>query len=85
MGRANQGDYCLSGKEKVNEEDPPSRGSLVLVEFKVPGNLLEEFDSKWKSSRFSTRSEAIRFLIRAFVEKASKRSEYAVKSVGEGV
>lgn len=74
----------MSGTE-TNEGEPPSRGSLVLVEFKVPGDLLEEFDSKWKSSRFSTRSEAIRFLLRTFVEEASERSRHSNTSIRERV
>jgi metal-responsive CopG/Arc/MetJ family transcriptional regulator len=74
----------LSGREKGVQERLPRKGSLVLVEFKAPRELIEEFDSKWRL-RFSTRSEAIRFLLRAFVEESSKRSEYVVASVGEGV
>jgi len=77
----------LSEKEKGADERLQSRGGLVLVEFKAPRELIEEFDLKWRF-RFSTRSEAIRFLLREFLEETSKRSEYAVASVAsvdEGV
>lgn len=70
-----KGGYCLS-REKGATERLSRRGSLVLVEFKAPKELIEEFDSKWRL-RFSTRSEAIRFLLRAFLE-ASNRSELVV-------
>jgi len=50
-----------------------SRQELLLVEFKAPKELVEAFDTKLKS-RFSNRSEAIRSLMRTFVEAASKRS-----------
>jgi metal-responsive CopG/Arc/MetJ family transcriptional regulator len=46
---------------------------LLLVEFKAPKELVDAFDSMLKS-RFSNRSEAIRSLMRKFVEAASKRS-----------
>ena len=68
-----QGDDCLWGKEKGAKERLARKGSLVLAEFKAPRELVEEFDLKWRP-RFSSRSEAIGFLIRSFVEKASKGS-----------
>jgi len=60
------------------DKEIPRKGSLVLVEFKVPRDLLEEFDSKWQSSRFSSRNEAIQSLLRTFVEEASERSQYSI-------
>jgi len=44
---------------------------MVLVEFKAPRELVEAFDSALRP-RFSSRSEAIRYLMRALVE-ASER------------
>ena len=73
----------MSEKEK-EAEGLPRKGSPVLVEFKAPREFVEEFDLKWRS-RFSSRSEAIRFLIRASVDEVSKNPEYAAASVGEGV
>ncbi len=45
----------------VSTEDP------FLVEFKAPRELVALFDAKL-SSRFSSRSEALRTLMRAFVD-----------------
>ena len=50
-----------------------SRQELLLVEFKAPKDLVDAFDSMLKS-RFSNRSEAIRSLMRKFVEAATKKS-----------
>ena len=50
-----------------------TKQELLLVEFKAPKELVDAFDSILKS-RFSNRSEAIRSLMRKFVEAASKRS-----------
>ena len=49
------------------------RQELLLVEFKAPKDLVDAFDAMLKS-RFSNRSEAIRSLMRMFVEAASKKS-----------
>lgn len=69
----------MSIKEKLPEKRLVRKESLVLVEFKAPRNLVEEFDLKWRPN-FSSRSETIRFLLRAFVEGSSKHPEYAVAS-----
>jgi len=50
-----------------------SRHELLLVEFKAPKELVDAFDQMLKS-RFSNRSEAIRSLMRTFVEAATKKS-----------
>ena len=50
-----------------------SRTELLLVEFKAPKELVEAFDTKLRS-KFSNRSEAIRSLMRTFVEAANERS-----------
>ena len=50
-----------------------SRQELLLVEFKAPKDLVDAFDAMLKS-RFSNRSEAIRSLMRKFVEAATKKS-----------
>ena len=47
---------------------------MVLVEFKAPRELVEAFDSALKP-RFTSRSEAIRYLMRALVE-ASQRADW---------
>lgn len=44
---------------------------VVLVEFKAPRELVEVFDSKLKP-RFSSRSEAIRYLMRVFLEESER-------------
>jgi len=46
---------------------------ILLVEFKAPKKLVEAFDDKLKS-RFANRSEAIRSLMRTFLE-ASKEEK----------
>jgi hypothetical protein len=45
--------------------------SLVLVEFKAPIELVKAFDSKSKI-KFSSRSEAIRTLMRMFIDEMEK-------------
>ena len=50
-----------------------SEHELLLVEFKAPKALVDAFDAMLKS-RFSNRSEAIRSLMRTFVEAANKKS-----------
>jgi metal-responsive CopG/Arc/MetJ family transcriptional regulator len=46
-----------------------SKGT-ILVEFKVPKELVKLFDSRLRLS-FSNRSEALRALMRSFVEENS--------------
>jgi len=46
---------------------------ILLVEFKAPKELVEAFDMKLKA-RFSNRSEAIRSLMRKFLEAATKEN-----------
>jgi len=46
---------------------------ILLVEFKAPKELVEAFDSKLKT-QFSSRSEAIRSLMRTFLSETSERS-----------
>ena len=50
-----------------------SKSELLLVEFKAPKELVEAFDILLRS-KFSNRSEAIRSLMRTFVEAASEKS-----------
>lgn len=47
-----------------------SESEMVLVEFRAPRKLVNSFDLMLKL-RFSTRSEALRSLMRTFVEEAS--------------
>ena len=65
----------LMGKRSLElpKNENKSRSELLLVEFKAPKELVEAFDNMLKS-RFSNRSEAIRSLIRTFVEAARERS-----------
>lgn len=49
-----------------------SSKDILLVEFKAPRELVELFDLESRS-RFSSRSEALRSLMRAFLEEASDR------------
>jgi len=44
---------------------------ILLVEFKAPKELVEAFDSKLRS-KFSNRSEAIRSLMRTYLEAKNK-------------
>jgi len=58
-----------------------SKGSpknAILVEFKAPKELVESFDSRSKAN-FSSRSEALRALMRSFVEETSERAEEPVE------
>jgi len=49
-----------------------SSKDILLVEFKAPKELVELFDLRSRS-RFSSRSEALRSLMRAFLEETSDR------------
>jgi len=49
------------------------RNQTLLVEFKAPKELVKAFDLKLKS-KFSNRSEAIRSLMRRFLEATSKEN-----------
>jgi Arc/MetJ-type ribon-helix-helix transcriptional regulator len=51
-----------------------TKAEILLVEFKAPRELLEAFDDKLKP-KFSSRSEAIRSLIRTFLEASSRELE----------
>jgi len=53
-------------KEELKEE-------ILLVEFKAPKKLVEAFDIKLRS-HFSSRSEAIRSLMRMFISETIERS-----------
>jgi len=56
----------LLKKEALNDE-------ILLVEFKAPKKLVKAFDIKLKS-HFSSRSEAIRSLMRMFLNETAERS-----------
>ena len=59
----------LSKKGKMAEKvKNVSKEGIVLVEFKAPRELVELFDVKSRS-RFSSRSEAIRALMRRFLDE----------------
>jgi len=55
----------------------PSK-NIVLVEFKAPKELVESFDSTSRFS-YSSRSEALRALMRTFVEEVSDQPKNLVK------
>jgi len=55
------------------KDENKNRQGILLVEFKAPKELVEAFDTKLKS-KFSNRSEAIRSLMRTFVEATSEGS-----------
>ncbi len=49
------------------------KDGILLVEFKAPKGLVEAFDIKLKT-KYSSRSEAIRSLMRTFLEATAKES-----------
>jgi len=49
------------------------RDEILLVEFKAPRELVEAFDFELKR-KYSSRSEAIRSLMRTFLEASAKES-----------
>ena len=57
----------LKAKEGILKEE------ILLVEFKAPKRLVEAFDIQLKS-QFSSRSEAIRSLMRTFLNETRERS-----------
>jgi len=50
-----------------------SKIEILLVEFKAPRDLVEAFDAKLKAT-FSSRSEAIRTLMRTFLEATTEKN-----------
>jgi len=58
----------IKAKEEIQKEE-----EILLIEFKAPKKLVEAFDIKLKS-QFSSRSEAIRSLMRMFLSETSERS-----------
>jgi metal-responsive CopG/Arc/MetJ family transcriptional regulator len=54
---------------------PRTKGKvdIQLIEFKASKELVDAFDSKLQS-KFSSRSEAIRSLMRTFLEATNERS-----------
>jgi len=54
----------------MDKKKDTSSKDILLVEFKAPKELVELFDLKSRS-RFSSRSEALRSLMRAFLEEVS--------------
>lgn len=61
----------MSNNEKMAEKlTNVSKGDPVLIEFKAPRELVEMFDAKSRS-RFSSRSEAIRALMRKFLDETA--------------
>jgi len=50
----------FKGENKIKQE-------MLLVEFKVPRELVEAFDNNW-ALKFSSRSETVRFRLRTFLE-----------------
>jgi len=60
-------DIALSKNENRMKQE------MLLVEFKAPRELVEAFDTKMRS-KFSNRSEAIRSLMRTFLEATTEGS-----------
>ena len=61
----------MSKKEKMSRVTKGlPKDEMILVEFKAPRKLVEASDLKSKS-RFSSRSEAIRALMRSFLDEMS--------------
>ncbi len=62
----------LPKKVKMTEKGKnSSKEGLVLVEFKAPKELVAMFDARSRS-HFSTRSEAIRTLMRRFLDETAQ-------------
>lgn len=57
-----KGEKTTIPKKRLDQEE------ILLVEFKAPKGLIDAFDFKLRT-RFSSRSEAIRSLMRAFLEE----------------
>ena len=57
----------------MRKNESKIKQEILLVEFKAPKELVEAFDTKLKA-KFSNRSEAIRSLMRKFLEAATKES-----------
>ena len=53
------------------KNESKSKMEILLVEFKAPKELVEAFDLKLRS-KFSNRSEAIRSLMRTYLEGRNK-------------
>jgi len=57
----------------LSKNENKIKQGILLVEFKAPRELVEAFDTKLKS-KFSNRSEAIRSLMRTFLEATAEES-----------
>lgn len=55
------------------ENENKAKVEVLLVEFKAPKKLVRAFDAKVKA-QFSSRSEAIRSLMRTFLEATNEGS-----------
>jgi hypothetical protein len=62
-----------SKESKLPKKENRVKAEILLVEFKAPKELVEAFDIKWKP-QFSNRSEAIRTLMRSFLEAANEEN-----------
>jgi len=52
----------------LRKRNSTEENELIIVEFKVPCELMQKFDKKIQNE-YSSRSEALRALIRKFLEK----------------
>ena len=55
----------------MRKNESKVKQEILLVEFKAPKELVEAFDIKLRS-KFSNRSEAIRSLMRTYLEARTK-------------
>jgi len=67
------GERKVPKNQTIKAKGEISKEEILLVEFKAPKKLVEAFDVKLKS-QFSSRSEAIRSLMRTFLSETSERS-----------
>jgi len=57
----------------LTKNENKTKQEILLVEFKAPKELVEAFDTKLRT-HFSSRSEAIRSLMRTFLEATIEES-----------
>ena len=67
-------------EENVKRKKESPRKTTMLVEFMAPMQLVESFDSKSRL-RFSSRSEALRYLMRIYLGEPDKVRERANRGV----
>jgi hypothetical protein len=73
LSESKSGERKVPKNQTIKVKEGILKEEILLVEFKAPKKLVKAFDIKLKS-HFSSRSEAIRSLMRTFLSETKERS-----------